>query len=161
RAESFEILAGEPATNSIFDGVDTTWARIPGGADIGKLAGDVIAKFDPQNPAASVPSLLKVHAELAALKSNDPLVAEKREQLDRIIQHCLGLDVNTTIPQAEVVPGEKLELHHVASVHANVPVKWVATRYPSIKSEASKSIGLNPKQSASRDVQKTLPIGTE
>jgi LmbE family N-acetylglucosaminyl deacetylase len=161
RAESFEVLAGEPATNTIFDGVDTTWARIPGGADIGKLAGEVIAKFDPQNPAASVPSLLKVHAELAALKSNDPLVAEKREQLDRIIQHCLGLDVKTTIPQAEVVPGEKLELHHVASINTDIPVKWVATRYPSIKSEASKSIELSPNQPTSRDVQKTLPIGTE
>jgi LmbE family N-acetylglucosaminyl deacetylase len=161
RAESFEVLAGDPATNSIFDGVDTTWARIPGGADIGKLAGEVIAKFDPQNPAASVPSLLKVHAELAALKSNDPLVAEKREHLDRIIQHCLGLDVKTTIPQAEVVPGEKLELHHVASIHADIPVKWVATRYPSIKSEASKSAELSPNQTASRDVEKRLPTGTE
>jgi LmbE family N-acetylglucosaminyl deacetylase len=161
RTESFEVLAGEPATNSIFDGVDTTWARIPGGADIGKLAGEVIAKFDPQNPAASVPSLLKVHAQLAALKSSDPFVAEKREQLDRIIQYCLGLDVKTTIPLAEVVPGEKLELHHVASIRADIPVKWVATRYPSIKSEVSKTIELSSKQPASRDAQKTLPTSTE
>ncbi len=161
RAESFEVLDGAPATNSIFDGIDTTWARIPGGADIGKLTDEVIAKFDPQNPAASVPSLLKVHAQLAALKSNDPLVAEKREQLDRIIQYCLGLEVETTIPQAEVVPGETLQLHHVVSTRADIPVKWVATRYPSIKSEVNKAIDLSPKQPASRDAQKTLPKGTE
>lgn len=161
RTESFEVLAGDPATNSIFDGVDTTWARIPGGADIGKLAGEVISKFDPQNPAASVPSLLKVHAELAALKSTDPLVAEKREQLDGIIQHCLGLEVETTIPQAEVVPGEKLQLRHTASVHAEIPVKWVATRYPSIKSALNKTIELNANKPASRDANKTLPPNTE
>jgi LmbE family N-acetylglucosaminyl deacetylase len=35
-AESFQLLAGEPATNDILDGVDTTWTRFPGGADIGK-----------------------------------------------------------------------------------------------------------------------------
>ena len=30
--------------------------------------------------------------------------------LDHIIQECLGLTVETTIPQAEVVPGEITEL---------------------------------------------------
>src|SRR6185312_209851 len=97
RTESFQLLAGEPATNDILDGVDTTWARIPGGADIGKRAGDVITEFDPKNPAASVPALLKLHHHLAALKCSDPLVVEKRRQLDRIIQHCLGLEIETTI----------------------------------------------------------------
>jgi LmbE family N-acetylglucosaminyl deacetylase len=161
RAESFQVLAGEPATNSIFDGVDTTWARFSGAADIGNLTDDVIVKFDRQNPAASVPALLKVHAQLAALKSTDPLVAEKREQLDRIIQHCLGLEVETTIPQAEVVPGEKLALHHMASVRADIPVRWVGTRYPSIKSVLKKTIELSANKPASRDSEQTLPVNTE
>ena len=112
RSETFQLLAGEAATNDILEGVDTTWARIPGGTDIGKLADDIIAQFDPQKPAASVPALLKLHTQLAALKSTDPLVAEKREQLDRILQYCLGLQIDTTIPRAEIVPGEKFELHH-------------------------------------------------
>ena len=78
-------------------------------------------------------------AQLAALKSTDPLVAEKRRQLDRILQHCLGLEVETTIPQAEVVPGEELQLHHTATVHADVPVRWMATRYPSTAKRAKKA----------------------
>lgn len=160
RTEFFQVLAGEPATNDIFEGIDTTWARIPGGADIGKLADDIITQFNSENPAASVPALLKLHKELAALKSNDPLVAEKREQLDRILQHCLGLEVETTIPQAEFVPGEKVTLHQTATVQADVPVRWIATRYPSIKAALNKAIDLHAKQSATRDSEEILPSST-
>jgi LmbE family N-acetylglucosaminyl deacetylase len=160
RTETFDLLAGAPATNDIFDGIDTTWGRIPGGADIGKGADEIIAKFEDKNPAASVPALLKLHAQLAALKSSDPLVTEKRGQLDRILQHCLGLAVETTIPQAEFVPGEKIPLHHTVSVQADVPVRWVATRYPSIKGELKKAIDLHAGQASSRDSEQTLPANT-
>jgi LmbE family N-acetylglucosaminyl deacetylase len=159
-SESFELLAGESATNDIFDGIDTTWGRIPGGADIGDAVGEIIAKFDEKNPAASVPALLKLHKQLAALKSSDPLVAEKRQQLDHIVQHCLGLEVETTIPQAEYVPGEKLQLHHTAALHADVPVTWVATRYPSTQSELKKSVALHSSEPTVRDSQQTLPANT-
>ena len=60
-----------------------------------------------KDPAASVPALLAIRKRLASLPA-DPVVAEKRRQLDRAIQGCLGLVVETTVPQAEVVPGEVL-----------------------------------------------------
>ena len=69
RSETFQLLDGAPMTNDILDGVDTTWGRVPGGAEIGKMADEIIAQFDPQNPAASVPGLLKLRNELAALTS--------------------------------------------------------------------------------------------
>ena len=132
RTESFQTLDGEPATNDILDGVNTTWSRVPGGADIGKLADDVIAKFNPGNPSASVPVLLELRSQLTALPTTDPLVVEKRAQLDRILQACLGLEVETMIPQAEVVPGESLKMHHTAIVRSAVPVRWLGVRYPGI-----------------------------
>jgi len=158
--ESFELLAGEPATNDIFDGIDTTWGRFPGGADIGTGVGEIIAQFDEKNPAASVPALLKLHHQLAALKSTDPLVTEKRRQLDRIIQHCLGLEVETTIPQAEYVPGEKVQLHQTASVSSSIPVHWVATRYPFIQGQVKQSSELRSGLSSARDFQEPLPRDT-
>ncbi|HWD92530.1 MAG TPA: PIG-L family deacetylase [Verrucomicrobiae bacterium] len=160
RTESFQLLAGEPATNNIFEGVDTTWTRFPGGAAIGQLADEIIAQFDAKNPAASVPALLKLHRQLAELKSSDPLVAEKREQLDHIVQHCLGLEIETTIPQAEFVPGEKLPLHQTATVHSDIPVRWTATEYPSIKSALKKTLDLRPNQPVTRDSEETLPTST-
>src|SRR5262249_16033592 len=111
-------------------------------------------------PAASLPALLKLHAQLAELKSTDPLVTEKRQQFDRIIQHCLGLEVAMTIPQAEYVPGESLQLHSTATVHADIPVTWVSSRYPSIQSEVKKSAPLHAGETATRDSQQTLPKNT-
>jgi LmbE family N-acetylglucosaminyl deacetylase len=124
RVESFQLLAGEPATNDIMDGVDTTWNRIPGGAEIGEQASEIIAQFDLKNPAASVDALLALKKNLSALPA-EPLVEEKRRQLDRILQACLGLSVVATVPHAEVVPGEKLMIHVTATVHAKIPVVWL------------------------------------
>ena len=132
RHDSFELLAGDSATNDIMDGVNTTWSRVPGGAEIGTLADDVIAKFDPLNPAASVPALLEIKKRLEAPDfpaSDESIVNEKRLLLDHIIQECLGLTVQTTIPQAEVVPGETLHIHMTATIQSDiVPVRWVNAR---------------------------------
>ncbi len=158
RSESFELLAGEPATNDILDGVDTTWGRVPGGAEIGKLTDAVIAKFDPRAPAASVPALLEIKKHLAALAGSDPVVDEKRRLLDHLIQACLGLSVETTIPQAEVVPGESLKMHLTATVESPVvPVRWVAARYPAIKAASAIGADLAPGQTLSRDATQILP----
>ncbi len=111
------------------DGVDTTWGRVPGGAEVAKLADQAVAKFDRKNPAASVPPCWRSASRVAALPS-DPVVLEKRRQLDRAIHGCLGLVVETTGPGAEVVPGEVLHLRHSATVAANVPVRWLSVPTP-------------------------------
>ncbi len=160
RTEHFQLLDGSPATNDILDGVDTTWSRVPGGAQIGALAGEIIAHFNSQNPSASVPALLELRAKLAALSANDSVVAEKRALLDRILQSCLGLEVETTISRGEVVPGEKMKLRHSAVVRSTVPVRWVSVRYLDSKREISKGFNLRPDQSKSWDSTQMLPAGT-
>jgi LmbE family N-acetylglucosaminyl deacetylase len=167
RIESFQLLDGAPVTNDILDGVDTTWNRIPGGAEIGKAVDEVIAHFDPKDSAASVPALLELRSKLAALSNkdaNDPILNEKQSQLDRIVQECLGINVETTISNYEVVPGEKMQLHHTAIVHSKLPakisVRWIAVRYPTIKKEVSKVIALHPNQSNGWDSSQTLPTNT-
>ncbi len=160
RFETFQLLDGAPMTKDVLDGVDTTWSRVTGGAKIGKLADEIIARFDSQNPAASVPELFKLRDELAALPVDDSVVVEKRAQLDRILQACLGLEVQTTISQAEIVPGEKMKLHHSVVIHSSIPVRWVAVRYPEIKHQIDLKIELLANQSRSLDSTPTLPVDT-
>jgi LmbE family N-acetylglucosaminyl deacetylase len=160
RTESFQLLAGEPATNDILDGIDTTWNRYPGGAETAKLADEIIANFNPQDVAASVPALLKLKAGLAALPADDSVVVEKRAQLDRILQSCLGLEIETTIASAEVVPGEKMQLRHSAVVHSDIPVRWVAVRYPANKNAGGKAVELRAHESTSLISTQTLPAST-
>jgi hypothetical protein len=159
REESFQLLGGAPATNDVMDGIDTTWNRVPGGEAVGRLADEAIANFKTNEPSASVPVLLKLRQQLAALP-HDPVVDDKRTQLDRILQECLGLSVETTLPNAEVVPGETMHLRHVASLRSGVPVRWVATRFPSIGKEESKALELKPNQPAERISNPVLPEQT-
>ena len=157
--ETFQLLAGEPATKDILDGVDTTWARVPNGAEIGKLTDEGIAQFNPQNPAASVPALLTLRKRLAALPM-DSVIAYKRRQLDHILQGCLGLYVETSIPLAEAVPGETLKMRHSAMVRTDFPVRWTAVRYPAGGDELATNADLKPNQAAVKESSRTLPANT-
>lgn len=159
RLESFQLLAGAPTTTDLFAGVDSTWRRYPGGAAVQALADSTLAAFNPTQPAASLPALLLLRAALAPLPA-DPLVTAKRRQLDHLIRDCLGLTLATTVPQAEVVPGEALALHHTANLTANFPVRWVAVRYPATGATVPVGLTLAPGTTVTRDLRATLPATT-
>jgi hypothetical protein len=145
--------------------VDTTWSRVPGGAEIGKQADEIIAKFNPQNPSASVDALLALRKNLAGLKV-EPLVEEKRKLLDKILQGCLGLSVATTLTQAEVVPGEKLNFSFAVNLASSWPVHWKAIRFPATEKEialpdnAPLSNEVNHGNFTFDNVAQTLPANT-
>jgi LmbE family N-acetylglucosaminyl deacetylase len=160
RTESFQLLAGDPATNDLMDGIDTTWKRVPGGAQIGELADAIIAQFNPQDLAASVPALLKLRGLVAALPGRDSVVAEKSAQLDHILQECLGLEVETTIAEAEVVPGETMHLKHSVTVNSQVPVRLLEIRNPTTGRTISAAITLPPLETQSISSDQTLPANT-
>lgn len=131
--------AGTVPPPDLFDGIDTTWARVPGAAEIGPLAAAAFAQFKPDDPAASVPALLTIRAKLAALPT-DPLVADKQAQLDRILVACLGLKTETTIANAEVVTGEPVALSFSFALSAkNVAVRYVESRSTALKLSAAKT----------------------
>jgi hypothetical protein len=106
-----------------------------------------------------VPALLGLKGRLAGL-SADPVVDEKRRQLDRILQECLGLSVETSLSQKEVVPGEPLKLRHSAVVQSSIPVQWVAVRYPGYGHEIRDKVDLVAGQRSEREATRKLPAGT-
>src|SRR3989449_823978 len=159
RIEPFVLLAGDAAANELLDGVDTTWNRVPGGAEIARSIDEAIAKFNAQDAAARVPALLAIRRRLAALPA-DPIVSDKREQLDRIIQACLGLEVDTVVDRAEGVPGENLKLRHTAVVRSRIPVRWTAVRYPSAHRAINKAVELRPNQPVARETSQVGPATT-
>ena len=131
------------------------------------MVDDLIAKFNPMDPSASVPALLAIRESLdmerhsADHNSNDDsiLLAEKSRALDHLLQSCLGLYVQTTLPQAEVVPGETMKLRHGAMVRVNVPVRWEAVVYPgNIKEDIGADLRAN--QPVLRETTCPLPVET-
>jgi hypothetical protein len=159
RIEPFVLLAGDAATTDLLDGVDTTWNRLPGGAEIARAIDEAIATFNAQDPTAAVPALLAIRRRLAALPAN-PVVSDKRAQLDRIILAGLGLEVDTVADRAEVVPGERVKLRHTAVVRSRIAVRWTAVRYPSVHRAITKAIALPPNQLVVRDASQVVPAST-
>ncbi len=159
-SESFQLLAGDPVTNDIFDGIDTTWSRVPGGAPVGAAADQIIAAFNAQNPAASVPALLKLRALVAAVPKPDSVVAEKAALLDHVLAECLGLNVETTIDHSEMVPGEPMTLRHAVTLRSDIPVRWTAVRYHSLGNEVKPGMPLPTNAPAVFEATETLPANT-
>ena len=156
---SFAMIAGDPAKGELLEGIDLTFARFAGGAEIAQLTDQAVAQFKVDDPAASVPALLAIRAKLAALPA-DPVVADKRAQLDRILQACLGLTVETTVSNAEVVPGEALKLRHAATVQTKESVRLLTVRYPLSNGAEKIDAALKPGQPFVRDAATTLPQHT-
>ncbi len=134
--QNFTVLGGEPAEKDLMDGIDTSWARFPDGSEIGSLTAKAIASFKMDDPSASIPALLVIRSKLAQL-ATDPVVEDKRAQLDRILRGCLGLSVSTTTRQPEVIPGEQFKIHQIVSLKADVPIRWIETRGSNLEGSVS------------------------
>jgi LmbE family N-acetylglucosaminyl deacetylase len=152
--QTFVPLGGEVATKDLMDGIDTTWARVPGGAEIGRLTEEAITQFKGDHPAGSVPALLAIRTKLTALPK-DPLVEDKRRQLDAIIRSCLGLEVETSAPTPEALPGEALPVQVTATLRSTVPVTWKEVRTPG--GNANMNVALISGAPVTRAMRLTVP----
>jgi LmbE family N-acetylglucosaminyl deacetylase len=103
--ENFQLLGGD-AGKSLFDGVDLTWKRVGQQDPFKKIAAD----FKADNPAASIPALLKAH-ELLRAQPDHPYKQQKLEELERVIADCAGVFVEAAAPVYSVVPGGTLDVN--------------------------------------------------
>jgi LmbE family N-acetylglucosaminyl deacetylase len=105
--DAFELWAGEPAAQDIFEGIDVTWDRVPGGQKVGLLLAGCLQSFDPRQPSRSVPGLLGVQAELTKLPESD-WVRLKKEELSRVIQGCAGIWMEAIADDYAAAPGDEI-----------------------------------------------------
>ncbi len=121
----FVNVAGDPATNDLLDGVDTTWARVPGSAETAKLLAQAKAGYDPRHPEKTVATLLA--ARQAMTKLSHPAIADKLHTLDETIADCLGLFLDASADKFYAVPGEPLNVRLLAINRSSMPVQWNGT----------------------------------
>jgi LmbE family N-acetylglucosaminyl deacetylase len=105
-------VAGDPPVKDAFDGIDTTWERVPGGAEIGRLLTEARSTFEPGHPERTVPLLLKAHALLASV--HDWWAEEKLKELNEAIALCAGLWLEANSSEYAVVPGAPVEVSYTA-----------------------------------------------
>jgi len=125
--EYLELLKGESPKDktNIFDGIDTTWNRVEGGAEIGQLLSDVEKKYDFQNPSASINDLVKAYNLIQNLK-DEHWKKIKSDEITGIIAACAGLYLEAVAEKQEATIGENVKLKLEAINRSVVPMKLVS-----------------------------------
>jgi LmbE family N-acetylglucosaminyl deacetylase len=114
------VVAGEPATHDIFDGIDTTWNRLPGGAAVAGILREAATSFVPEQPGKTIPLLLRARPLMTAIK--DPWAVLKLKELDEAIALCAGLWLDASADKYTVVPGGELQVSIEAINRSRFPM---------------------------------------
>jgi len=152
------VVAGEPATGDIFDGIDTTWNRLAGGAEIGVILKEAGATFDAAHPEKTIPLLLKARPLVARIE--DPWAGIKLRELNDAIALCAGLWLDASADRYAAVPGGGLQINLEAINRSRFPLDLagvVLDGMPGAPALKIAPVALAYNQPERRAVQFTIP----
>jgi LmbE family N-acetylglucosaminyl deacetylase len=141
QVDYFELLAGTPARADLFEGIDTSWDRIPGGRDVGRALERILASFDPRHPAKSLPALLEIHARLGKLDDTRWVPLKKRELLE-IIRSCAGLWLDTAANDYSAAPGDEIGVTTTVINRSDYPLTLRSIAFPGLDPGSSPGLPL-------------------
>lgn len=156
----FQPVAGEPAKADLFDGIDLTWKRIPGSEKIAAALEEANRKFLPEDPSASVPSLLRAYSLMTSFHSN-VWVEEKKNDVLQAIAACSGLWLEAIASDESGTPGGEVKVTATAINRSGVPLHLESVQVVSADGEEAKqdsvSVELLSNKPASREVVYKIP----
>jgi len=152
RKEYFKLLEGQPMRTALFEGIDTTWARVPNSGSVANEIRQIISQFRPADPSASVPALLKLRQAMDGIK-DDSWVPEKKAELAKIIAACLGLHVEATTRQTVTI---KLEAINRCDIPVTLQEASCSLTGDSVKIDAA----LPPNELVTKDLSCRIPENT-
>ncbi len=100
----FRNIDGSPAKKDLFEDINTTWSRIPGGEKVAKLLDEAVHKFDPAHPQKIITILLKAYNLMGTLK-DDYWVPLKRKELLEVIRSAAGIWIEAIASDYSTIPG--------------------------------------------------------
>ncbi len=104
-----EQVGGEPFVNSLFDGMESRWASLQGGAEVKAKMDELLENFNFVEPSKNLPALLRIRKAILELETDTPWVASKLSQLDQLIYSSLGLEMEFVGTKEYGHPGEKID----------------------------------------------------
>ncbi len=131
----FQLAAGDPATRDIFEGIDVSWNRVPGGEGVGRLLAKSLTGFDPRQPSNSIAGLLDVYDELAKLPDGD-WVRVKKAELLQVIRSCSGIWMEAIAGDYAAAPGDAIQIKAVVINRSDTPWTLHSLGFPGIVPES-------------------------
>jgi LmbE family N-acetylglucosaminyl deacetylase len=111
-------IAGDRATKDVFEGIDTTWSRLSGGAEVGTIVERARDAFTGRRAETLLPMLVEAHRKAQGMK--DPIAVRKLREIDEAIGLITGLWVDAAADKYAATPGASLKISITAL--ARVPV---------------------------------------
>ena len=120
-AEARNPLAAPAApAPDVFDGIEHSWKRFPGGAAIDAILAQAIREFDWQHPERTIPLLAKARPLIAAI--DDPVAKLKLADLDETIAKCDGIWADAQAREGNVTPGSHVPVAMTVVARESVPM---------------------------------------
>jgi LmbE family N-acetylglucosaminyl deacetylase len=130
----YEITDGTPTNSDLFDGIDTSWKRVPGAQKVELMLSEIIDDFNPQHPSKSLPKLLAVYTKLTELEETF-WVKIKKEELLRVIRSCAGLWIEAISPDFAAAPCDEVRIQTTIINRSEYPFKIQEIDYSELASD--------------------------
>src|SRR4029077_16480077 len=156
RKEYFKPLKGQPMTSSLLESVDTSWSRVPNSESVATEVRQITSKFNPADPAASVPDLLKLRQAMSGIQ-DESWIPEKKADLDKIIAACLGLHLEASTATEAFTPGQTAAIKLEAINRSNVPVTLQEVRFPNARDSNKIDAALPSNELVMKDLSYRIP----
>jgi len=151
---------GEPPSGDLFDGVDLSWNRIPGSAEVARLVAQANDEFDPAHPERTVPVLVRAWAAMRAL-GDDPLVAAKRAETLDLIRGCAGLWLEAIASAPSAAPGQEIGVDAMALNRSSLPMALESIELSLPATEAKGGPPLAENEPVRAGLRVTVPADAE
>jgi len=141
--EYLELLSGEMPEQKIspFEGINTTWSRLNGGAEIGKMVNALLESYDFRAPSESIDELVAIYKKINTLDDGD-WKEIKLEAVKSIIEACSGLYLEASADSHRVVHGDSIEIKVEAINRSNIAMQLKSMKLNSGESLNASNIEL-------------------
>ena len=133
--EYLELLKGDlPSNTNLFEGIDTSWNRVKGGNEIGKILYDIEKNFNFGNPSVHIPNLIKAYDLIQKLEDSH-WKEIKSKQIIKIIEACSGLFMEAIADTETITKESKFNLQLEVINRSQSNVKLISINALNIKNE--------------------------
>jgi LmbE family N-acetylglucosaminyl deacetylase len=153
QTEYLELIDGKLPENpsGLFDGIDTSWNRLKGGAEIGQILAQVETNYDFEDPSASLPKLVEAYMLIQALEDSY-WKQVKTEEIKNIISASSGLYLEAISETPTAIASQEIQLNIEAINRSKQEMTLTSINLNPGKAEIEPNIKLQNNQ----DWKKTL-----
>ena len=155
--EYVELLKGDlpQDKDNIFDGIDTSWSRVKGGAAVGDILYAVADNFNFLEPSVHLPELLAAHQLIQ--KIEDPHWKKiKIKEVEDLIVAITGLYLEASAASAYTNPGNSVTVKLEALNRSNAKIQLKSVRIGN-SSATEHDIDLEPNIKKNFEIDLKIP----